>query len=311
MANQYTQYAYTDAAAPVLTKATAGSLVALFDAVLKDGYGAKAAAGWTKPFSSANIGVYQAPSGVQHYYQVTDNTTAVAAPFYGFETMSTFNTGTGQFPTNAQLATACIPKGGAADPQQWYAFADARSCIFLAEGYGTGTGWAGVYFGEIFSVQASDSFRSLIKCHNSIGGSNDFLGNLSTAISAATGTAFMPRGYSGVGTSVNVAATGDNAKSGAATVLKGVVPFPNPEEGGLYLSPIWISDPTTASANNIRGRMRGFWHCLHANTSINHLQTFTGIGDLAGRTFIAIKPQGDAANSGCFMIEVSATLETN
>lgn len=311
MGNQYTQYAYTDASAPVLNKATAGSLTALYDAVLVNGYGAKAAAGWTKPFSSTNIGVYQAPGGVQHYYQVIDNTTAVQASLFGFETMSAFNTGTGQFPTNAQLSTSSIPKGGAADPQQWFMFADSRSAIFVAEGYGTGTGFAGVYFGEIFALQSGDTFRSLVKTHNSIGGSNDFLGAISAAISSTTANAFMPRGYSGVGTSVQMSVTGDNAKSGAATVLKGIVPFPNPEEGGLYLSPLWVADPTTSPANNVRGRMRGFWHCLHANTSINHLQTFTGIGDLAGKTFIAIKPQGDASSSGTFIIETSATLETN
>jgi hypothetical protein len=51
-------YKSSDASAPVLTGAV-GSLVALLDACLVNGYGALAAAGWTKAFTAANKGAYK------------------------------------------------------------------------------------------------------------------------------------------------------------------------------------------------------------------------------------------------------------
>jgi hypothetical protein len=310
MANQYTHYSYLDGSAPTLSNATA-SLTGVLDAILVNGYGAKAAAGWTKPFSSGTAyGVYQAPSGVQHFLQINDTAGSGTAVAYAFESMSAFNTGTGQFPTTAQTTFAAISKGSGSNPQPWHCFADAKSFMFLVFGGGTGFGWMGFYFGEIFAIQANDSYRTLLRCHNGAGGTNDTLGIISASIATASVMAYMPRAYTAVGTSLNVSITGDNAKSGGATVLKGIIPFPNPEEGGLYLSPLWVADPTTSPANNIRGRMRGLWHTLHPNTSINDLQTFTGVGDLAGRTFMAFK-QGDVSVTGTIMIETSATLETN
>ncbi|MBU6231534.1 hypothetical protein KGP36_02600 [Patescibacteria group bacterium] len=309
MGNQYTQYFSTDASAPSLTQAD-GSLLTVLDAILVNGYGTKPSAGWTKAFTNGtDISVYQAPSGVRHYMQVVDNQIASTyqyADCIGFTSMSAYNAGTGQFGATG----SGFPKG-AYGPVSWIAFADSRTLIFFCQGNGSiSNSWCGCYFGEIYSVQTNDSFRSLVKAYTRTGGVEN-LGAISASIATPTPSASMPAGYTGVGSQVNVSATGDNAKSGGATVLKGIVPFPNPEEGGLYLSPVWIADPTTSPTNNIRGRMRGFWHTLHPNTSINHLQTFTGIGDLAGRSFIAIKPTGDVSASGTFMIEISATLETN
>lgn len=307
MSNQYTMYSSTDASAPTLT-ASAGSLITVLTAILVNGYGAKPAAGWSIAFTSTNAAVFRAPSGVQHYWQVNDNVGATA-PVLPFETMSAYNTGTGQFPTNAQnTGPVCIPK----TTSGWVCFADSRTFIFLVFGLGGGSNaWGGGYYGELFATQANDSYRSLIRSYTGPVSALDNLSTLSTSIASATAASFMPRGYSGVGTSIAVSATGDNAKSGGAVTLKGIIPLPNPEEGGLYLSPVWISDPTTSPANNIRGRMRGFWHCLHPNTSITNLATYTGLGDLAGRTFISLTPTADPSEAGCYMIETSATLETN
>lgn len=106
-----TVYKSTDAGAPVLT-GQVGSLVALFDACLVNGYGAKAAAGWTKPFAAANKGAYKQnvtgsnnPTGMYVYVDDSGPGAGVAreARVCGFETMTAITpTGTGQFPTAAQ-----------------------------------------------------------------------------------------------------------------------------------------------------------------------------------------------------------------
>lgn len=306
MANQYLQFYSTDVGAPVMASTTPGSCLGVLRACLVNGYGSKPSAGWTMPFTSTNLDVYQAPGGVQHYYQVTDTSvTAGVQSIFGFETMSAFNTGTGQFPTSGQAAAPSISKGTGATAT-WAVFADNRTCIF----FGYNAAWFGTYFGELYSLLPNDSYRSLIRFFT-VAGASDFLSILSNSIHTSTAATYMPRAYTGVGTSINMAATGDAAKSGSSGLLNGIIPFPDPDNGGLYLSPVWISDFTTAPVNGIRGRMRGFWHCLHPNTSINNLQIFPGVAELAGKSFIALKPTGDASNLGTYVVEISATLETN
>ena len=91
-----TVYKSTDASAPVLTPQP-GSVIALLDACLVNGYGAKSAAGWTKPFSGTNAACYKQGSGNNMYLQV-DNTVGTNAGVRGYETMAGVSTGTGAFP---------------------------------------------------------------------------------------------------------------------------------------------------------------------------------------------------------------------
>src|SRR4051812_48257028 len=102
-----TLYKSTDAGAPVLT-GQVGSLVALLDAVLVNGYGAKPAAGWTKAFAGANLAAYRvtAVGATGFYLDVVDSGLsgtlgARSARCRGFETMTALSTGTGAFPTVA------------------------------------------------------------------------------------------------------------------------------------------------------------------------------------------------------------------
>src|SRR5262245_48942529 len=102
-------YRSTDASAPVLT-GQVGTLITLLDACLVSGYGSKAAPGWTKPYTLTNAGAFKHGSGSRSMYlHVDDNCTPTGlardAGSFCWETMSAYNTGTGQFPTVAQRAT--------------------------------------------------------------------------------------------------------------------------------------------------------------------------------------------------------------
>lgn len=133
-------YKSTDAGAPALTGA-AGSLLALLDACLVNGYGAKAAAGWSKPFANAaNKGCYlqstvgsNNPSGMG---LAIDDSGPGAGSFRearvcGFEALTSVSAGTGQFPTVAQMAIGTgqlvIRKSATAD-------ATARAWTLIASG---------------------------------------------------------------------------------------------------------------------------------------------------------------------------------
>ena len=186
--------------------------------------------------------------------------------------------------------------------------ADAVSCYFFSDVNGNGTK-LGFHFGEFFSFLANDPYRTLVRYPSaSAGNLLDGVDSLASQINNTTNNAYIPRGHTGVLPPVNVSITGDYSRSGGQGVLRGAqMPYPNPADGGLYLAPVWISDPSTAPASGMRGRMRGFWHLLQPIAGIPNNSTFSGTGDLAGRSFQIIL----SGNSGAYVMETSATLETN
>ena len=127
-----TVYLSTDVGAPVLS-GQAGTLVAVLDACLVNGYGSMAPAGWTKEFSSPNHGVYRASIGTRYYLRVDDTavyTTAVNAFVRGYETMSDEVTGTNPFPTVSKATYGMTIKKSSAistSPRNWMVIAHERS----------------------------------------------------------------------------------------------------------------------------------------------------------------------------------------
>ena len=94
--------------------------------------------------------------------------------------------------------------------------------------------------------------------------------------------------------------------------MSGFVPYLNPADGGLYLSPIWISDTQNTPLYGIRGRLRGLWHFLHAYNSVADGDTVSGVGDLSGKTFYLLRNVIDLYGSpGVCVIETSHTVEAN
>jgi len=67
-----------------------------------------AALGWTRPYSGTNIGCYRqgGTSATKRFWRVRDNTITVDSNAYirGYENMTAVSTGTGPFPTVAQVA---------------------------------------------------------------------------------------------------------------------------------------------------------------------------------------------------------------
>lgn len=185
--SQFTIYRSTDVGAPVL-KGTSGSLVAIFDACLINGYGSQAPAGWTQPIphessshylvSGSVDGCYQNISGSGMTLYVNDDRPNGSSTFReawatGWETLSSMSlsdvgVGSGQFPTPAQLLTTghvVIRKSTSADAtaRAWMMFADEYTFYFYAE---TGDGmWYPFWFGDIYSLKSSgsDLYRCVIK----------------------------------------------------------------------------------------------------------------------------------------------------
>lgn len=79
--------------------------------------------------------------------------------------------------------------------------------------------------------------------------------------------------------------------------VDGWTTFPNPSDGGLFLTPIYVHEP-----HNVRGVLPGAW--MHSHLSFPFVQgnTVAGSGELAGRVFMAL-----ANWNSLYMVEISDT----
>ncbi len=280
----------------------------------------KLGAGWTEPYTGTNKAAFKNGGGCQMYLRVNDAGPgaggAKEARVVGYETMSDVDTGTGLFPTAAQFANGLFCRKSAsadATARTYVLYADACTFyLFVLTGDIAST-YFGMAFGEFYSLLPSDAYRNVIFARiteNSAVSTVENMGYLS--LLNAPSNAFVPRGYTGLGTAIDHGRHGDGIK-GSSSSLAGTVAFTNPENGGVYSSIIWLSDPTTLPVNNLRGRIRGFRQWLHTLASGTDGETFSGAAELAGKTFIEVKTVcGQVAGAASVaVIETSATLETN
>ena len=85
----------------------------------------------------------------------------------------------------------------------------------------------------------------------------------------------------------------------------GTVPYLNGPDGIAYTSPLWVHE----SGSHLRGRIRGLREWLHALTALNDLDTFSGTGTLASKTFLFVKTLSN--QSGAMVLETTDAWETN
>lgn len=285
----------------------------------------KLGAGWTKPFTGTDKAAFLQGAGSNGMYlRVLDDgslatSAAREAAVTGYETMSDVDTGTHPMPTALQgvdgVAQLIVRKSSTADAtaRQWIVAADSRTFyMFMRPEAGNPTQWYGWMFGEQYSLLPGDAFRVFLSARsarNTAAAGNDDL--FAMADNQGASTAFyVTRGHNGTGDPVPIGRHGHRCVDGGTGQLVGVIPYTNPANGAFYMSRVWIHDGVTAPAPSLRGRMRGFWHFLHAIASVADQEEINGTGELAGKRFMFLKPQPTGAN-GVYSIEVSATVETN
>lgn len=306
-----TVYRSTDTSAPVMS-GTVGALVNVLDKCLVAGYGSKTAAGWSKPYTGTNTAVFQQGGGTSFYLDVNDNGpgagTAQEARVRGYEAMTAVATGTGPFPTTAQLTVGIIVrKSVSADSvaRSWVIVADDRTFYLFVQAEGT-TAWLCFGFGDFYSYKSStDSFRTFIMGRATEASATlslekadviDVIGN-----PALVGH-YVARSYTGTGTSLQWVKLGDASK-GNGSALSGFMTVPN-VDGRVWISPTFVAQ----FASVVRGRMRGFMHYLHTVASFNDQDTVTGAGPYASRTFLLLKTTG---NNGAYCIDITGPWDTN
>ncbi len=316
----------TDGGAPALN-GNAGSLVNVMDWCLDTATNA-GALGWGIAFTAASRRVYRAPSGVRHYLDVNDNSpdgTALGrnAQIRGYEVATAVGTGTGPFPTVAQVATPVgIVKSTATGTtaRPWIAWGDDRTFYLFCNPALTDPPtlstvvWnSGFYFGEILSQLTGDLYRSII-AYDSVTATAVAagVGALGMAVVSTTTSVInqnMPRSYTGAGGGLWSAMVGNAfVTAGGLRFDLGKFTFPNPVDGGLPLNALDVYERGTGAtgaapdaSGGLRGKARGIYQTPFLNTGVDDQTTFTAIGTWAGRTFILLR-----MSAGLMAVETTA-----
>lgn len=290
-------YQSTDSSAPVLygSIASANNLVALLGAILVSGYGSKTAAGWTKPYTATNQACFK-QAGAGGFYLAVDDSVAQYSRVRGYEAMSAAATGTGPFPTDAQLSGGgYLHRSTTTDTtnaRPWFCIADDSFFCLVVDNNSTGTQCSVLMFGDITTYKTSDAYHKILVCGTTTAATGYASADVS-ALGTAVAGHFMARSYTQIGTSVTLGKHTDSIKTGLS--------YPHPVDGGLYLGPFWLQENVLGV---VRGTLRGVWYPLCTPVRcLSHGDTFDGTGALAGKSFILL----NVYNGKCLVLETSDT----
>lgn len=264
-------------------------------------------------------------------------TTAKEARCSGYATMSaTTPTGTGQFPTSAQSSIGTgmlvIRKSTTADStvRYWTIIGDGNTFYLFTE-TGDYTGPTAAFsftFGDFFTYGPSDTSNCIIigrQIENNAqvtvaNGATIYEGfpqlNIPLSASFLSNTLnghYVAASFTNVGGSLAVGKHTDQTKmalgttslsgmqmgylgswvanSGNSTWINEFI-YPNGPDAGLYQAPVWIHHN-----GNVRGYLKGLWAPLQ-HLPLNHNDTFSGSGNLAGKSLLAQACCGVTTNNG-------------
>jgi hypothetical protein len=317
--DQFTIYRSTDTDAPILN-GLSGSLLDVLNKCLVEGYGSMVGAGWTKPLSDVlSTGCFQQPTGSGATLFLYDQQT-LHARLCGYETVSSIAsgipTGSRPFPDFGTYSQgiAIFGSGGylgmyksstaGTTARAWYVLADSRSVYVFTNADGS-TQWWSCMFGDIYASRSDiiDAYKCAIIARistasvaNSVNGMEEIFTNTGKFIQRS---AYLNRPTAFI-------TVGDYAKAAEQNKLSGNVLYPNPTDGKIYLSPVYVTED-----NFIRGKLRGFYHVCHPAAAFTNEQMISGSGDYDGKIFMIIATNQGTGAAGVYCMETSDTLESN
>lgn len=270
--------------------------------------------GFTKSYFDTNKAVYRSSDvgGTRFYLRVLDDgttgSTTKCAAIRGYETMTTVDSGTGDFPTSAQVvAGLTVWKSSTTDTtnRSWVLVGDSRAFyLFVAWHASYLSSYSGYFFGDINSHKTGDAYHCLI-CGSTTTtqpttpeGSNAFHVLRSNLTASTSSGKYIAREHNQIGTAVLADFIGDYAGAHGTTScgFGTMMAYPAPSNNGLYISPVSV-----AYSSLVRGNMPGMYHPLHQRP-LGHLGSTDSIVGLTGRTVKSIATPGSGANTGetCF-----------
>lgn len=243
--------------------------------------------GWNKPFSGTNLAAYKPadPTASGSFLRV-DDTGTTNARVLAYEDMTGISTGTGPFPTAAQMSGGGYwPKANnTSGTRSWVLVGDGRTFYLFPLWHST-TAYAAVLgFGDIVSYKSPDAYQAFIQ----VGISDLAVGTSPSddlSYAGATNGKYIARGVSGLGgstafTSHAASIYPSPSRSGAGAML-----FPNPSDNGLY-----VSQMVLLSNAAVRGIIPGIYHCNQGLSPSNFPvgSRITSVNGLSGRVLKAL-----------------------
>ena len=209
--------------------------------------------GWARSFTGTNLRAYKSASPQGHGQFLRVNDAGVGdARVIGYENMTAISTGTGLFPTTAQVSGGYYwakSMTGTDAPINWMFGTDGRTMYLLVQPLGAGYPVAKIMiFGDMLpEAPMGDAFATLLLGDVSSG---DAYGGLyfiakSNVVNYSNAT---PRAYGGAGTCVR-------GTVGASANFYSYPAFPNPITGGFNLAGVEYRD--TAEDAFTRARLPG------------------------------------------------------
>lgn len=243
--------------------------------------------GFSKVYSGTNKAAYRAGDIMSSrlYLRVADDGTGTAtyARIRGYESMSDVDTGTGPFPTDAQISGGLYwGKSSAASStaRAWRLIGDSQGFYLLVNQDVSGA-WISAAWVDIPSEKAGDAYRALI-----IGGTSTTVSNQGylQTINSTTGHYFA-RSYVQTGTSISA------FKLSHHIAVNGIgyygIAYPAPMGGQFYCAPIDVWEGTAyAAATALRGPLPGIYAPLHPSSQLTDGSFQTDVIGLDGRTLL-------------------------
>jgi hypothetical protein len=303
-----------------------GSLVQLLRKCLVTGYGSGAqasGAGWSQPYNGTSKGVFQQGGGNGRCIRVLDDGSATAgareAKMTGYGAMSDVDTGTDQFPSSSQNSGVLYcRKSDTADSTQrsWVLYADDKTFyLFVYTGFSTAY-YAGFMFGDFVSYVDGDTWNTIIIGRVTSAATDAVTNELLDQVQIGSGSAvsghYMPRGYNQLGTSITCSKMGaffTTTGSLQAMASQGLLPFPNPSDGKVWITRLYIVDTSTTPTGSIRGYLRGLWDIQHAGVNTPLEYSVNGSGALTGRIFKILGLRTGNSANGRYVVETSDTWD--
>lgn len=308
-------YSSEDVGAPVIAGTTAGQMISILDACLVNGYGGKPAAGWSRPFSGANLAAYQQGGGNGMFLRVDDTETGSNRSAYtrGFEVMTGISAGERAFPSVASLASGVrnpTAYGSSSVPRAWFVVADESAFYLWIEGTAGSTTPTNLpfFFGDVNTYHAADVSNTLMvgwsPSTQNLNSATLGMGYANSSISSTSQSNWLARRFDQVEGGVSAGLHGDYAKNGASLSFGGssnAIPYPNPVDGGIALSRVWVHE--SSPINVVRGEMPGLWFpCHNRPFPTDRPVIVNGEGSLSGRQFVTM-----LVAAGQLMVEISDT----
>ena len=296
-----TVYRSTDPGAPVLS-GIAGSLAALMDAVLVDGYGtgpaAKPGLGWVRAFSEGHKRAYQnslADGGTGMFHRL-DDANGYYAMVSGYHSMSSVDVGVDGFALTANAWGKSITADTTS--RQWVIVGNSRTAyVFIQNGHLTNnTAYIGYIVGDYECLNKDYQFNF---CIGTTGNASVTTGTPRSNLlsfgngsgDSSYGRTFAARNFSGSKIGADLVPREPLITGGAYHGGNPGLAYPYPPTGGMVIARVLVN-----SGGLLFGALPGMWSPQHSGV-LSRFTLYSGLRGLGDGEFIAVESSSN--NSLC------------